>query len=501
MDRGRYSTSLLNQLGGRKLVVVSNREPVIHVQKAGGVEELTPASGLTTALAPVVSACGGTWVAHGSGSADFEVTDALNRVEVAAPELTSNGKFWLKRVRLSQEVEQGYYYGYANEGLWPLCHVAYTAPFFRQKDWHAYCEANRLFANAILEDVKDSESAIVLINDYHLGLVARMLREARPDLLLAHFWHVPWPSRETTRVCPQLPELLAGMLGNDLLGFHVEHHCNNFLETIDRSIEALVDWEHHTAQRREHRTFVRSFPISIDAEAFSRMAQARSFEATFPELAARVGDREVLLGVDRLDYTKGIPHRLRMVENLLTAHPGWRERLVFVQVGAPSRSVIPRYRALAREVQELVDQINEKFATAHWKPVEYLSDHQDRSRVAVLMRRAEACLVTPLHDGMNLVAKEYVAARADLPGTLVLSKFSGAARELPEACLINPYDVDGSAELIAESLQLPKEQRTDAMGRMLEHVRRNNVYRWSHRLFRSLDDVARRSAARFFPGN
>lgn len=440
-------------------------------------------------------------MAHGSGSADFDVTDSHDKVQVRSDELDGNGKFWVKRVRLSKEIEEGYYYGYANEGLWPLCHVAYTAPIFRQKDWLAYSQANRIFADAILSEVADARNAVVLINDFHLALVPRMLREARPDLLLAQFWHVPWPSRETTRVCPQLQTVLSGMLGNDLLGFHVEHHCNNFLETVDRSIEALVDWEHHSAQHRSHRTFVRSFPISIDVQSFARMAHARSFESEFPELSRRVGDRRLLLGVDRLDYTKGIPHRLRMMEVLLASHPHLRERVVFVQVGAPSRSVIPRYQALAREVQELVNQINERFATPSWRPIEYLSEHQDRSKVAVLMRRAEACLVTSLHDGMNLVAKEYIAARAKLPGTLVLSKFTGAARELPEACLINPYDVDGSANLVMESLELPSDQRTNAMRLMLEHIARNNVYRWSHRLFRSLDEVARRSAARIFPGN
>jgi trehalose 6-phosphate synthase len=501
MERERFVESLTSQLAGRKLVVVSNREPVVHVRHEDRVDVLTPASGLTTALAPIVSACGGTWVAHGSGTADFDVTDSLDKVQVAAAELGGDSKFWLKRVRLSKEIEEGYYYGYANEGLWPLCHVAYTAPIFRQNDWEAYSEANRLFADAILKEVGGSQNAIVLVNDFHLGLVPRMLREARPDLLLAQFWHVPWPSQETTRVCPQLQLLLSGMLGNDLLGFHVEHHCNNFLGTVDRSIEALVDWEHHSAQHRGHRTFVRSFPISIDVQSFTRMARARSFESEYAELAGRVQDRRLLLGVDRLDYTKGIPHRLQMIGNLLASNPQWRERVVFVQVGAPSRTVIPRYRALACEVQELVDEINDRFATPNWRPVEYLSEHQDRSRVAVLMRRAEACLVTPLHDGMNLVAKEYVAARAGLPGTLVLSKFTGAARELPEACLINPYDVDGSADLILQSLRMPEEQRADAMRVMLQHITRNNVYRWSYRLFRSLDEVARRSAARVFPGN
>jgi trehalose 6-phosphate synthase len=403
-------------------------------------------------------------------------------------------------VRLSGDVEQGYYYGYSNEGLWPLCHVAYTAPVFRRADYQSYVDANRVFAGAILEEVGDGP-AVVLLNDFHLALVPRMLRAERPDLIISQFWHVPFPSFETMRVCPQVQHLLDGLLGNDLLGLHIRLHCNNFLDTVDRGIEALVDWERMSAQRAGHRTFVRPFPISIDLDEFAFEARAREFEDAFPELHHRIGERTVLLGVDRLDYTKGIPHRLRMYERLLEQHPELKEKIVFVQVGAPTRTQIGRYRALQEEVAELVRSIDERFSTPSWRAVEYLSEHHDRRDVAVLMRRADACLVTSLHDGMNLVAKEYIGARGDRPGVLLLSKFAGAARELPEACLINPYDVDGSADLLLESLRQPEDRRRAAMARMNEHVRRHDIHRWAMALLSSLDDVARFRDAREFPGN
>ncbi len=499
MRRESFRMRLADVLRGRRLVVVSNREPIVHRWRAGRIETLTPASGLTTAVLPLVTACHGTWVAHGAGDADFELTDARDGLDVF-PDPGRHRRYRLRRVRLEREIEDGYYYGYANEGLWPLCHAAYTAPIFRRSDWDEYVKANERFAVAVLDEI-GADDALVLVQDYHLALVPRMLRRARPDLLIAQFWHVPWPSRETMRVCPQLPELLDGLLGNDLLGLHTRHHVDNFLETIDRGIEGLVETERRTAQRQGHRTFVRAFPISIDVDEVASLAQERTLEEAYPELAPRLRGRTMLLGVDRLDYTKGIPHRLRMMEILLERHPELRGRLTFVQVGAPTRSVLPRYRALADEVGTLVAELNERFGTQDWRPIEYLSEHQDRSDVAVLMRHADACLVTSLHDGMNLVAKEYVASRAPEAGTLVLSKFTGAARELPEACLINPYDIDGSAELLLESLRLDESARRESMAQMLRHLYRNDIYHWALELLVSVDEVDRERRARMFPGN
>jgi len=493
----RLTHAATDLFAGRKIVVVSNREPAMHERgPKGGVRVLHPASGMTTALIPVVHACGGVWVAHGSGALDFEVTDA--RDGIAWP--PESPAYRIRRVRLSRAVEQGYYYGLANEGIWPLCHLAYTPPIFRRSDWEMYRAANQSFADAVLDEI-GAEPAAVFIQDYHLALLPRMLREARPDLLLAQFWHIPWPNREVMRVLPWGEEFLHGLLGNDLVGFHVQHHCNNFLDTVDRGIEALVDYEHLRAARRGHTTFVRPFPISIDARAYAEEARGTSFEEAFPELAASTRGQILLLGVDRLDYTKGIPHRLRILESLLVRHPELAGRVTLVQIGAPTRSALPRYVEIAQEISTLAGAINERFARDGWIPVQYVPEHHDRGRLAPLFRRADGCLVTSLHDGMNLVAKEYVAAHAGDAGTLLLSKFTGAARELHEAALVNPYDIEGSADVLAESLMLPQQTRAEAMQRLYDRVCAHDVYDWAREVFQGLYDVALRREAHKFPGN
>jgi trehalose 6-phosphate synthase len=497
-SRARLVSLVRERFGERKLVVVSNREPIVHHRTASGeTRVLHPASGMTTALVPIVEACGGVWVAHGSGTADFDVTDARDGLTWA----TETGSYRIRRVRLTSEVEQGYYYGFANEGIWPLCHIAYTAPLFRHSDWEMYQRANRAFADAVLEEIGDGPGA-VFVQDYHLALVPRMLRDARPDLLIAHFWHVPWPNREVMRVLPWLDEVLDGLLGSDVLGFHVRHHCNNFLDTVDRAVEALVDYEHHSVRYGKRATYVRPFAISIDAKSYAESALRTPFEVVFPELARAIGDGLLLLGVDRLDYTKGIPHRLRIFEMLLERNPDLHGRATFVQVGAPTRTTIPRYASIAEEIRELVDRINGRFAKGDgWIPVRYLAEHHERDQLAPLFRRADACLVTSLHDGMNLVAKEYVAAHAGRAGTLLLSKFTGAARALLEATPINPYDIEGSAAVLADSLRLPQEVRAEAMKRMYDRVCEHDVYDWASEILGSLDEVARRGAARMFQGD
>jgi trehalose 6-phosphate synthase len=504
-DRQTHSRDRLLRLAGkrfseRKLVVVSNREPVIHERDGrdgrGRHRILHPASGMTTALGPVVESCGGIWVAHGSGSGDFDVTDSRGGLEWPPDAPTHR----LRRVRLERDVEEGYYYGLANEGIWPLCHIAYTQPMFRHADWDAYRAANRAFADAVLDEIGDAP-ATVFVQDYHLALLPRMLRDARPDLLIAHFWHIPWPNREVIRVFPWQEEFLHGLLGSDLIGFHVRHHCHNFLDTLDRGIEGLVDWEHSRAIHGGRPTYIKPFPISIDADGFAALAAERRFEEAYPELDAQTRGQILLLGVDRLDYTKGITHRARMFEALLEENADLRGRVTLVQIGAPTRTVIPRYASLASEVQDAVDQVNTRFATDTWVPIRYLPEHHERAMLAPLFRRADACLVTSLHDGMNLVAKEYVAAHAGTPGTLLLSKFTGASREFVEACLVNPYDIEGSARDLAASLRLAPAIRGEAMRRLFERVRAHDVYDWAHDILRALDDVARREYAQRFPGN
>lgn len=481
--RERLQTLVTDHLSGVKLIAVSNREPYIHVREGGRIVCTQAASGLTTALDPILRASGGVWVAHGSGDADREMVDARNHVRVP-PEAPS---YTLRRVWLPKQTEEGYYYGLANEGLWPLCHAAFHRPRFSARDWASYRVANELFAEAILEEANGS-SALVFIQDYHFALLPRMLKSRNPRLTVAQFWHIPWPNRETFRAFPWKDELLDGMLGNDLLAFHLQYHCANFMETIERSIEARIDHEQGSIARNGHSTAIRAFPISIDFEEHARMAaRAHYGPATARWMEVLGQPPEILgIGIDRVDYTKGIPHRLQAIDRLLEEHPEYIGRLVFLQVGVPSRTAISEYNSLNRALHEQVDAINRKWARHSWKPLVLVSRHLDQQSLVALELMADFCLVTSLHDGMNLVAKEFVASRIDGDGVLILSAFTGAARELLDALLVNPFAVDEMADVIHQAINMPAEERRRRMNRMRSVVAANNVYRWAGRILLTL---------------
>src|SRR5207244_7880229 len=333
----------------------------------------------------------------------------------------------LCRVWLTKQEQQGYYYGFANEGLWPLCHIAYTRPHFDPRDWDQYYRVNRKFADAVLDEV-DDEPAVVFVQDYHFALLPRMLRDARPDLVILHFWHIPWPNREVFRVCPYQNEILDGLLGNDLLSFHIQYHCNNFLETVDRALESKVNMEEFSVTRGGKTTLVHAQPISIDPDLWSQPSvEETKREERRIRKRLHLGDQLLLLGVDRVDYTKGIPERFRAVDRLLTLHPELRRKFSFVQIAAPSRVHIPTYRRLNEELDALVEEINWRHGNHTWQPIVYLNEHHNHDQVYALYRMAAGCVVSSLHDGMNLVAKEFVAARSDLRGVLILSQFTGSA--------------------------------------------------------------------------
>jgi alpha,alpha-trehalose-phosphate synthase [UDP-forming] len=471
---------LQNLVSGRfrhvKLIAVSNREPYIHTRVGDSIDCNAAVSGLTTAIDPILQASGGTWVAHGSGSADRDVVDARDCVWVP-PEAPS---YTLRRVWLPKRIEDEYYYGLANEGLWPLCHAAFHRPRFRARNWTSYREANRIFADAILEEA-DGQPALVFIQDYHLALLPKMLKDRNPNLSVAHFWHIPWPNRETFRAFPWKHELLEGMLGNDVLGFHLPYHCTNFLETIERSIEARVDTEHGCISKGGHRTAVRAFPISIDFEEREQMAGSAEVAFAATQWAELLGRRPEILGIgiDRIDYTKGIPDRLQAIDHLLEEHPEYIGRIVFLQVGVPSRTAIAEYDDLNRALAQQVDAINRKWGHASWKPVIFLRKHIPQQALMALHLMADFCLVTSLHDGMNLVAKEFVASRIDGDGVLILSAFTGAARELSDALIVNPFAVDEMAEAIHQAVKMPAEERRSRMNRMRAVVAVHNVYRWA----------------------
>src|SRR5499427_564826 len=473
----RLAVHVRGRLEDGRLFVVSNREPYIHARKGKTIEVKQPASGLVTALEPVLRACGGTWVAHGSGEADIEAVDNHDRLRVPP----DDPHYTLRRVWLTKEQEEGYYYGFANEGLWPLCHIAHTRPLFRAADWEHYREVNQLFADALLEEIKGTAKPVILVQDYHFALLPSLIKKSRPDARVAIFWHIPWPNPEAFGICPWQRELLDGLLGADLLGFHIQSHCNNFLQTVDRFLESRVDWEHFSIRRRDHVSVVRPFPISVDMK--EEASPAGTDSSAYLERSAllkNLGVEAMFLGigVDRVDYTKGILERFQAIDRFFERHSSYREEFTFVQIGAPSRTHIPRYHDLLNEVDSAAEQINWKYQTGKWKPIVFLKRQHSHEEIVPYYRAADLCLVTSLHDGMNLVAKEFVAQRSDERGVLILSRFTGAARELRDALLINPYDIDQTADAIRLALEMDPEEKQARTQRLRRVVRENNIYRW-----------------------
>src|SRR5580692_2093214 len=486
----RLRVSLRNKLQEKPLFVVSNREPYlnVHNEKSNSIESIVPASGVVTAIEPVLVACDGTWIAHGSGSADREVSDAHDHQRVP-PERPS---YTLRRVWLSNEEEKGYYQGFANEGLWPLCHIAHTRPVFRPEDWVHYQRVNRRFADAVLQEMEGTESPILLAQDYHFALLPRMIKEARPDARVAIFWHIPWPNPEVFGICPWQRELVDGLLGADLIGFHIQTHCNNFLETVDQAVEALTDWDRFAVNRNGHLTRVRPYPISVAfPESMPIRDETLSAGAERALICEELGIEASLLavGVDRVDYTKGILERFRAIERFLDMYPAYQRRFSLIQIGAPSRTDIIRYKNFLDEVAAEAERINAKFQAGRWKPIVFLKRHHSHEEITRYYQAASVCMVTSLHDGMNLVAKEFVASRADNRGVLILSTFAGAAHELTDALLVNPYDVSQLSEAIHQALEMPEAEQAKRMEWMRRAVREHNIYLWAANLLSDLTEI------------
>jgi trehalose 6-phosphate synthase len=479
---------VLNQLQESPLYVVSNREPYIHIHRGKSVEMMVPASGLVTALEPILRICDGTWIAHGSGDADREVVDKRDRLRVP-PE---DPRYTLRRVWLSKEEEEGYYFGFSNEGLWPLCHIAHTRPTFRAADWEQYQAVNRKFAEAVLDEMAGAEQPALLIQDYHFALLPRLIKQERPDARVAIFWHIPWPNPQAFGICPWQRELLDGLLGADLIGFHIQSHCNYFLETVDTALESRIDWERFAVNRRDHITLVGPFPISVAVpETSNEPASPRSSYLERGVLLKNLGVQATFMGVgvDRVDYTKGILERFRGIERFLDKYPAYRGQFTFVQIGAPSRTHIKRYHDLLAEVEAEAERINWRFQTSSWKPIAFLKRHHTHQEIEQFYRAADLSMVTSLHDGMNLVAKEFIAARDDEQGALILSGFTGASRELRDALIVNPYDIEQLAEALRYALEMDPEERKARMQRLRRVVKEHNIYRWAGNLIKELSEV------------
>ncbi len=484
-DAAALRRLMQEELAGTEVLVVSNREPYIHNHGPDGIAVQLPASGLVSALEPVMRACGGTWIAHGSGTADRDVVDARDHIAVPP----AHPSYTLRRVWLSEEEQEAYYYGLANEGLWPLCHIAFERPVFREADWQVYKQVNARFADAVAKEAK-SPDPIVLVQDYHFAVVPKLIRERLPQATVITFWHIPWPNAETFGICPWKSEIVEGLLGSTIIGFHTQFHCNNFLETVDRFVESRIDREHASVSLGGHEAFVRPYPISIEWPP-AALAEQKPVPDCRAAVFARLGlspDCRLGVGVERFDYTKGILDRMRAVDAFLERYPEWRGRFVFYQAAAPTRSKLASYRMMQEQAETLAAAINAKYAGEGAAPIVLAGRYHDPSEVFELFRAADLCLVSSLHDGMNLVAKEFVAAREDEQGVLLLSDFAGASRELSEALIVNPYDADGMGRAIVTALVMPEAEQRERLRLMRDLVRAPNVYPWAGQM---LLDAAR----------
>jgi trehalose-6-phosphate synthase len=483
------SNLLADEIPDTPIIVVSNREPYIHNYEGTKISLQIPASGLVVALEPLMRACGGTWIAHGSGTADRKTVDSRDCIAVPpdAPQ------YLLRRIWLSEEEQEGYYYGLSNEGIWPLCHLAFVRPTFREPDWVKYKAVNERFADAVVAEAKRSDP-IILVQDYHLALLPGLLRLRLPEATIVTFWHIPWPNAETFGICPWKEDIIAGLLGSSVIGFHTQFYCNNFIDSVDRFLESRIDREVSSITLQNHETFVRPYPISVEwpLAALSRQPPVDQCRAAVRRRLGIANDVCLGVGIERFDYTKGILDRLQAIETFITRYPEWKGRFVFAQCAAPTRSKLETYRNLQRDAVLAAESINERHGNDAWKPIILNIRHYDVDEVLELFRAADLCIVSSLHDGMNLVAKEFVAARDDEAGVLILSTFAGASRELPEALIVNPYDTGSMANAIEQALSMSKGEQRERMQLMREMVRTHNVYRWAGQMLLDVAQIRKR---------
>lgn len=482
----RLNEEMKQILQNRMMVVVSNREPYMHVHSGREIKCIVPASGMVTAMEPILKACGGLWIASGSGDADKETVDENDKVQVPPYE----NKYTLRRVWLTKEQEDHYYYGFSNEGLWPLCHIAHTRPVFRKEDWEFYVEVNELYAKAVIEEIKNQEDPFILVQDYHFALLPKLIKDRRPDAKVAIFWHIPWPNPESFGICPWQKELLSGMLGADLIGFHTQYHCNNFLETVNNTLESRVIWENFSVKIGNQFTLVKPFPISIGftLKDHDNTVETREDPA---ELLKHYGVQAKYLGigVDRIDYTKGLIEKFLAIERFFEKYPEYQGQFTFVQIGAPSRSLLKTYADTINAVEQEANRINWKFKSKSWQPILFLKKHHSHEEILPFYKAADLCMVTSLHDGMNLVAKEFIASRSQNDGVLILSQFAGASQELLGATIINPYDTEQTADAIRAALEMPKELQHHKMKQMRRVIMSHNVYTWAADILRTMVSI------------
>jgi len=478
----RLKVEMENILQNKKMVVVSNREPYMHIHKGREIKCIVPASGMITAMEPILKACGGLWIASGTGDADKETVDKNDKIQVPPEE----PKYTLKRLWLTKEEEDHFYYGFSNEGLWPLCHIAHTRPTFRKEDWQYYKKVNEDFAKAVLDETADEEQPFILIQDYHFALLPELIKKEKPNAKVAIFWHIPWPNPESFGICPWQREILRGMLGADLIGFHTQYHCNHFLETVNNALESRVSWENFSVKMEGQITYVKPFPISI---AFT----LKDLENNSPKIKpSQLLDEHGInvqfmgIGVDRIDYTKGIVEKFLAIERFLEKNPSYLGKFTFVQIGAPSRTLLKNYSDMMSAVENEANRINWHFKSKNWKAILLLKRHHSHEEITPYYSSADFCMVTSLHDGMNLVAKEFVASRNHNDGSLILSRFAGASQELQGAIIVNPYDIEKSADAIKLAIEMTTEEQHLRMKQMRQVIVGHNIYYWAASLLRTM---------------
>lgn len=462
------------QLGKRQLAVALQREPYIHIKTSHGIELKKGAGGVHILLDGILKKVGGTMVAVASGDADKLVVDAKNRIKVPP----NHEKYTLKRVFLNEKETEGFYYGFANQTLWPLCHAVFVRPIFNPEWWHEYVRVNKKFADALIEELGDRES-LVWVNDYHLALLPRLLKKRSKNIKIGTFWHIPWPTYEIARINPWRREIMDGLLGSDFIGFHRSYHVENFIDSARRDFGVIVDSEPTTITYKDRTTRLMNLPAGIDYhEILEKLDKNERHTKDLIKKDFGFDYKYLAIGVDRIDYTKGIVVRLQAIDKLLEKHPELQGHFVYLSLGAPSRISIPAYNDYNRRIKEAVHQINAKYSKGDWQPIRFVNKIIPREKIFAYYQLADACLVTSLDDGMNLVAKEFIICNDPERGMLILSKFTGAAKDLPDAMLINPYDIESVADALYDSLKMESSEKKRRNMAMKEVVRENNIYKW-----------------------
>ncbi|MFH1504309.1 MAG: trehalose-6-phosphate synthase [Candidatus Omnitrophota bacterium] len=466
--------SVKSKFSGHTFVVASNRQPYIYKLSRGKIICTRGPGGVSTALGPIMQELGGLWVCCSSGDADkLAAKNSKVRVPPHAP------SYELKYIWLNKEENLGYYFGYSNQGLWPLSHLVFVKPKFSNEDWEAYKQVNKKFAQTINEEIK-GKKAIVFVQDYHLALVSKYLKEINPQAVTILFWHIPWTTYDVFRILPQRRELLEGMLSYDLLGFQIRYFCGNFLDAVAGEVEAKINREGRSVVFQGHTSLIRSYPISVDFEGINKTSQEQEVKELSNLLKEEfdLTGKKVIIGLDRIDYTKGIIERVQAIDKLLSTHPELKEKIIFVQMGEISRIHLTQYKQLNERVNSLVEEVNFKHSQNSWKPVIFFRRHLNFKEVLAFYGIADVCVVSSLHDGMNLVAKEFIAAKADEKGVLVLSRFTGASRELKEAFLINPYHIEETSSAIYKALTISDTERKKRMKKLRQTIHRNDIWKW-----------------------